>query len=733
MEALREAEERRAAEALREAEERRAAEALREAEERSAARARLPQGPTEVVAAHSEPSPESQPPQASTPSAAPTPVDSPENTQLEHTLLGIQAFEITVEPLQAERAQPTQPPLTEQRSPAEPQSAEPQPAEPPRTEQTNIEQTPPLESEPSIERLLEFESAPSTEPLLELEPPPSTEPLPSMERIASEPDFEETSRLDTLLGLRAFGGVAKKPGPPPERLPDAVHPIPRSSRPPPLPAGFTEIAPAAGHSGMSQALARDLDLRLERQRRAEQAGVGLLGPSSEPLPLEGTEPKIPFEHTLTRFSGLRWPRPFVVGGLVAALTLVAIALGTTRRETVSALHTAVAPRPWLSPENEALRQVLAEAHAGGGRESPELADAIDEEAALFGQALTEPCIPGSRPCQLVEQARSLLAAPAPLTSRASAASPSAPWLSGLALPAIGVEDEARVREIVEFHTEQTLGREAFQVRLFQCGFYEDLFRQALRRNGLPLDLMALAMVGSGCAPDMESPTGARGLWRLMPPTARAYHLRVQPGVMDERISPRKSTQAAAQLLSDLKRKLGSWELVIASYDLGPFSLLARLRQTDGSWDWPALVASGRLPAETVAFVSKIQAFALILANLAQFRFEPAQPPEPEPTVDLDVPAGTRLGVVARAASSSTSKIRELNPDVIGDRVPNITGESFVLRVPREGGARARATLDQLLLSEDHADQCVPHSFDWGRQRLTRSMATRCEQARAHLP
>jgi hypothetical protein len=98
---------------------------------------------------------------------------------------------------------------------------------------------------------------------------------------------------------------------------------------------------------------------------------------------------------------------------------------------------------------------------------------------------------------------------------------------------------------------------------------------------------------------------------------------------------------------------------------------------------------------------------------------------------LEVPPGTRLGLVARAAASSTTKIRELNPDVIGDRVPDWPGQRFLLRVPKDAELRARETLPELISAADHADECVPHAFDWGRQRFTSAMASRCEHVSNH--
>jgi membrane-bound lytic murein transglycosylase D len=205
-------------------------------------------------------------------------------------------------------------------------------------------------------------------------------------------------------------------------------------------------------------------------------------------------------------------------------------------------------------------------------------------------------------------------------------------------------------------------------------------------------------------------------------------LRVKEQVLDERLDPAKASDAAVRLLEDLYRKTGSWELAIAAYRVGPLPLLARLHDLgDGASYWSLLDAGG-LPSEAAAIVPKAQAFAVILANLERFRFEPAPERNPEGMATLEVPPGTRLGLVARAAGSSTTKIRQLNPDLIGDRVPDWPGEKFLLRVPKEGGDRAREALPGLIASADHADECVPHAFDWGRQRFTSAMALRCEHA-----
>jgi membrane-bound lytic murein transglycosylase D len=304
-----------------------------------------------------------------------------------------------------------------------------------------------------------------------------------------------------------------------------------------------------------------------------------------------------------------------------------------------------------------------------------------------------------------------------------------PWLVNLRLPGIGVTDEPRIRAWVQFHTAHTVGREIFQGTIFQCGSYQALFQHVLLRHELPLDLTAVAMVASGCLSDIESSTGARGLWQFSPVAARAYHLRVVPEVIDERLNPSKATEAAVRLLGDLRRKMGSWELAAASFGMGPFELLLRLVQAGDKVDFWQLANADPLVADTAAFVSKVQAYSLILSNLDRFRFEAALPQAPEETFELEVPSGTPLGLVARAAGTSTAKVRELNPEILGHKVPDDQAGDFVVAVPKASGRRAREKLAALIAEADGADQCVPHNFDWGRQRFTRAMANRCYEAR----
>lgn len=61
--------------------------------------------------------------------------------------------------------------------------------------------------------------------------------------------------------------------------------------------------------------------------------------------------------------------------------------------------------------------------------------------------------------------------------------------------------------------------------------------------GIPQDFKYLAVAESSLRNDAESHTGARGIWQMMPDTARRYGLRVDSEI-DERLHFEKATRAA---------------------------------------------------------------------------------------------------------------------------------------------------------------------------------------------
>ncbi|HEY8943222.1 MAG TPA: hypothetical protein VIM73_03120, partial [Polyangiaceae bacterium] len=210
-----------------------------------------------------------------------------------------------------------------------------------------------------------------------------------------------------------------------------------------------------------------------------------------------------------------------------------------------------------------------------------------------------------------------------------------------------------------------------------------------------------------------------------------YHLRVKESVIDERRSPPKSTEAAVRFLRDLHDKLvvyekhGVWDLVFGAYNMGPFAMVARIERAGGDVSFWDLVDADLLPDETSQYSPAVQAVALILNNLQRLKFAGLQMRAPQLTSDLEVAPGTRLGQIARAASTSVNQLRTLNLDISGDRTPDVP--NFAVQVPKDVVWQARDTLKELIARRDDADLCVPPEFDWGRQRFTKEMSSACQR------
>jgi membrane-bound lytic murein transglycosylase D len=131
-------------------------------------------------------------------------------------------------------------------------------------------------------------------------------------------------------------------------------------------------------------------------------------------------------------------------------------------------------------------------------------------------------------------------------------------------------------------------------------------RSAFAAEGVPPQLAWLAEVESNLNPAARSPSGAKGLFQLMPDTAHALGL--STFLPDKRADPEKSARAAGHYLHSLFVKFGSWPLALAAYNAGE-GRVSRLLASRGATDFAGVASE--LPAETRMYVPKVCALVAI--------------------------------------------------------------------------------------------------------------------------
>lgn len=239
----------------------------------------------------------------------------------------------------------------------------------------------------------------------------------------------------------------------------------------------------------------------------------------------------------------------------------------------------------------------------------------------------------------------------------------------------------RVRSIIEMF--QLRRHDWFQDALDRSGYYAPMIREVFAEEGLPQDLIYLAMVESAFKERAVSRAGARGIWQFIRGTGRLYGLR-QTFWVDDRFNAEKATRAAARHLKDLYDDLGDWYLVMAAYNSGQRRVERAIRRTRSRDFW--VHARRRvLPRETRSYVPLIIASAVIAKNPEAYGFTPSS----NTPIDYDVVRldhAVDLSTAADSAGVSLDDMKFLNPELRRWVTP-LDSNDYPLRIP-QGNAEA---------------------------------------------
>jgi len=118
---------------------------------------------------------------------------------------------------------------------------------------------------------------------------------------------------------------------------------------------------------------------------------------------------------------------------------------------------------------------------------------------------------------------------------------------------------------------------AFLGGLERSGAYRDYIAKILRDKNLPQELALLPHVESSFNPDAYSSANAAGMWQFTRPTGQRF-MRIDE-IIDERLDPYISANAAMDLLEYNHQVLGSWPLALTAYNQGVGGMSRAVRET----------------------------------------------------------------------------------------------------------------------------------------------------------
>ena len=215
----------------------------------------------------------------------------------------------------------------------------------------------------------------------------------------------------------------------------------------------------------------------------------------------------------------------------------------------------------------------------------------------------------------------------------------------------------------------------------RAGRYKAMIQRVMAEEGVPQDLIYLAVAESGFNPRaLNARSHAGGMWQFMP---HGNYGLARNAYVDERFDPEKSTRAYARYMKFIYDQLGDWYLSMAGYDWGSGNVQRAVEKT-GYADFWELYRRNNLPAETKNYVPEILAAIIIANHPTQYGFDEVtlDPPVLTDTATINYPVDLRL--VSDLVGAPVDELMALNPSLL--RLTTPPDASFDLHLPAGTGA-----------------------------------------------
>ena len=227
---------------------------------------------------------------------------------------------------------------------------------------------------------------------------------------------------------------------------------------------------------------------------------------------------------------------------------------------------------------------------------------------------------------------------------------------------------------------------AFLEGLERSGAYRDYIDGVLIDKNLPPQLALLPHVESSFNPNAYSHANAAGMWQFTRPTGQRF-MRIDR-IIDERMDPYISADAAMDLLEYNYQVLGTWPLALTAYNQGVGRMSRAVRET-GTDEIQEIIKNYKGPGFRFVgrnFYAQFLAVNDIERNIHQY-FDDIQYESPITFTEVRLDSYIEAAGIERSFNIPLSQLRDDNPSL-----RNVVWQGLK-RIPR--GFRLRLRADQL--------------------------------------
>lgn len=203
-------------------------------------------------------------------------------------------------------------------------------------------------------------------------------------------------------------------------------------------------------------------------------------------------------------------------------------------------------------------------------------------------------------------------------------------------------------------------------------------KEILRQEGVPEDMVYVAVIESNLLQSARSGVGAAGYWQFMEGTAREFGLTVTESV-DERYDVEKATHAACRYMKSAYSRFNDWIAVAAAYNAGMGRINGHLNsQNVGS------IFDVWMNNETSRYIFRILAAKILVESPEKLGFD-----VPTDRVYKETPyrvvvvnsSISNLNVWAQSHGATYRQLKSMNMWLRSSRLDNRNGKKYEIRLP----------------------------------------------------